>query len=433
MMTNRLKTNVFYLLVTMILVLGFTMHGVAAGPITYVVHGDQGKINAYRDLFDKFTAETGIEVEIIHARNAINLKWEMVATYIAGGISPDIVSGVSTEFGTYAFAGYLQPLDPFIERDGLDRGELVSGFVEALQLDGNQYILPYGSSVLNLVYNKNHFNEAGVAAPPPQWGAPNWTWSDFVDTAVRLTSIDGQGRTVRWGVSHYDTNQWQSIPHQFGGRWISPDLSEFLGTSEKTLAALEELQALIHTHGALDPAGRQEGFLNSLGAMAGTGTWLLPRLIESDVDWDFMPWFTYEDSRPQGAIFPVGYGILTTAPHPEEAWQLIKWLTWNSEANLELALAAGAIPSLESNLSAWGEYQMRTTGRGLSIGVIGAQLQHHYAIIDIRKSPAFADLDPVVRRAVNDIWANRKEPRTAMEEIKDQINQMLRLGLQSNQ
>lgn len=134
-------------------------------PVTFVVHGSTEIIAAYEQLFERFTAETGIEVEIM-VSGAQQAKWEQVMVHVAGGNSPDIVSGVSTEFGEFAMTGLLRPLDDLIARDGLDTGALVEPFLEALQFQGEQFLLPYGSSLLAMMYNRDHFARAGVPNRP---------------------------------------------------------------------------------------------------------------------------------------------------------------------------------------------------------------------------------------------------------------------------
>ena len=92
----------------LMLVLLIALSGSAvAAPATvqYVVHGAQNLIDTYREIFADFTAQTGIPVEVVPTTGGQKGKWEKVLTLVAGGVSPDVVGGVSTEFGEFAISG----------------------------------------------------------------------------------------------------------------------------------------------------------------------------------------------------------------------------------------------------------------------------------------------------------------------------------------
>ena len=130
-----------------------------------------------------------------HGGSAIAGKWEQIVVWTAAGLSPDNVSGVSTEFGQYAINGMLTPLDPYIERDGVDMNQVLPAFADALKYDGKQYIMPYGSSGMVWMYNRDRFEMAGLPQPPANAG-PDWTLDDLREAARRLTTWDGDRITA---------------------------------------------------------------------------------------------------------------------------------------------------------------------------------------------------------------------------------------------
>lgn len=393
-------------------------------PVTFVVHGSTEIIAAYEQLFERFTAETGIEVEIM-VSGAQQAKWEQVMVHVAGGNSPDIVSGVSTEFGEFAMTGLLRPLDDLIARDGLDTGALVEPFLEALQFQGEQFLLPYGSSLLAMMYNRDHFARAGVAEPPLQWNTPEWTYDQFVDNAKKLTLTDGEGNTTQWGISGLFWDSWITVPYPWGGDWVSEDLTTFRGTEPEAVAALQAFQDLIHSERVMTSAYGTSGFTNGSGSMGGVGTWALQTLaMTPEIDWSFMPWFRVKE-HAQAAIFPIGYGILSTSTNQENAWELVKWLTWNEEANLAYATAAGAIPSHLANLQAWREHWESVFPFDINTQVAIDQAVSHAAIIQIRKSPAFWTINPIMTNTSYAVIHNQKPAETALREVAEQIQALL--------
>jgi len=397
----------------------------AAKPVQYVVHGNDLQLSVYRQVVAEFTAATGIPVEIITTTGGQKGKWEKVLTLIAGGVSPDVVGGVSTEFGEFAIKGLLLPLDEMIKKENANINRLIPPVVEALQFQGRQYLLPYGASVLTMVYNIHHFDRAGLAYPPKQWNTAEWTYDAFVQNAKKLTVRDSDGRITQYGVAGYFWDSWITLPYPWGGRWVSDDLRTFLGTSEEAIASLQAFQDLIHQHQVMPTAGAVANFTAGKGAMAGLGTWNILSLIDSNEEWDFMPWFRVKETA-QAAINPIGYCILNTSTNLEGAWELVKWITWNKKANLEYAIAAGAIPALLDNLPEWRSHWQKVIGRPVTPDIVIQQAAVHGAIIQIRKSPAFWTINDIMNTAATQAIYNRKSARTALMEVADVIQELLR-------
>ncbi|MGI6083111.1 MAG: extracellular solute-binding protein [Limnochordia bacterium] len=414
-------------LLVLVLALLITLSGstlAAPATVQYVVHGAQALIDAYREIFADFTAQTGIPVEVIATTGGQKGKWEKVLTLVAGGVSPDVVGGVSTEFGEFAISGLLRPLDDLIRTSRVRMDALVPPFIEALQLGGKQYLLPYGSSALVMFYNTQHLDTAGLAYPPREWNTRDWDYSAFVQYAKKLTIPTPDGGINQYGIAGIFWDSWITLPYPWGGRWVSDDLRTFEGTRPDTIASLQALQDLIYEHQVMPNGGGQGNFVSHKGSMAGLGTWSLAALATSDVDWDFMPWFRVKD-RAQAAIFPIGYGILSTSKNMDESWELIRWLTWNEKGNLEYATAAGAIPSLRSNLPAWRNHWRETVGRPISADVVIEQAGLYGGIVQIRKSPAFWTINDIMGAAAREVTANRKSAQAALEEVAPQIQALL--------
>lgn len=396
----------------------------AQKPVQYVVHANDLQLATYERVVAEFTEATGIPVEIITTSGGQKGKWEKVITLVAGGISPDVVGGVSTEFGEFAFEGLLRPLDDLIGRSNMDMGALIPPVVEALQYEGQQFLLPYGASALTMFYNMHHFDRAGLSHPPKQWNTAEWTYDAFVEHAKKLTLRGGDGSISQYGVAGYFWDSWITLPYPWGGRWVSDDLKTFEGTSDEAVAALQAFQDLIYQHEVMPAGGASGNFTSGRGSMAGLGTWNLLGLVDTDEEWDFMPWFRVKDTA-QAAINPVGYGILSTSTNVDGAWELIKWITWNERANLDYSIAAGAIPSLLSNLPEWRDHWQQVVGRPVDPNIVIEQAAVNGSIINIRKSPAFWTINDIMSAAASDVTANRKSAQAAMAEVADYINSLL--------
>ena len=63
--------------------------------------------------------------------------------------------------------------------------------MDAFRWQGEQLCLPQNVSSLAVYYNKDLFEQYGVAEPPDEW-----TWNDLIETAVALTRDAGGRRVV---------------------------------------------------------------------------------------------------------------------------------------------------------------------------------------------------------------------------------------------
>src|SRR5690606_35902113 len=103
-------------------------------------------------------------------------------------------------------------------------------------------LLPYGSSLLAMMYNRDHYDRAGLAEPPTKWNTPEWTYDQFVVNAKKLTMADANGVTNQWGISGLFWDSWITMPYPWGGRWVTDDLATFLGTEPEVVASLQAFQ-----------------------------------------------------------------------------------------------------------------------------------------------------------------------------------------------
>jgi ABC-type glycerol-3-phosphate transport system substrate-binding protein len=74
------------------------------------------------------------------------------------------------------------------------RNNLVDVAAQDFVLEGKVYGIPLSVDNLALYYNKDLFNQAGIALPPV-------TWNEFIADVIKLTSIDSFGSIVQSGAS----------------------------------------------------------------------------------------------------------------------------------------------------------------------------------------------------------------------------------------
>jgi multiple sugar transport system substrate-binding protein len=82
----------------------------------------------------------------------------------------------------------IVPLGPLMARDGVNPYEtFIAEGVDFVSHRGETYGFPASMSVDSYAYNKNLFDEAGLAYPPLDPADASWTMERFIDTAEKLT------------------------------------------------------------------------------------------------------------------------------------------------------------------------------------------------------------------------------------------------------
>ena len=99
--------------------------------------------------------------------------------------------------GEYFKEGYFEPLDSYIEADGL-QDAWADSVMGGLTYDGKVYAAPLTFNSGFIFYNKTMFEENNVPLP-----TNDWTEEDFIKAAQALTKGEGQDKT--WGI---DMTSW---------------------------------------------------------------------------------------------------------------------------------------------------------------------------------------------------------------------------------
>jgi multiple sugar transport system substrate-binding protein len=116
---------------------------------------------------------------------------DQMTTLFASGSPPEIVHLASFEFHAFADNGWLENLDPYIERSGID----ISGWAgqNLCHWDGHHVCLMmlYFGGIMG--YNAALFEEAGIAVPT--------TYEEHIEAARALTQdVNGDGLIDQYGV-----------------------------------------------------------------------------------------------------------------------------------------------------------------------------------------------------------------------------------------
>ncbi len=309
------------------------------------------------EMMEKFHA-THPNIRVFYTPDPKGLA-DIMLEQMKAGTAADVFQGCCSYFPIWAQEGFTLDLRPFIERD---LEELATNdwdpaqYASFLTSDGLRYAVPKYHGALALYYNKDLFDEYGVAYP-----TDSWDHADYLTAMKSLThDRNGDGSTDLWG-STIDVS-WDRIQvhlNGWGGNLVDPNDPTVCGMDEpQAMEALEWIRARIWDDGViatnLDVQGlaTRDAFIGGQVAMVEDGSWALKDILAK------------ADFRVGVAIFPAGpaqrvtlattdgFGIFAGTEHPEEAWELVKFLA-GEEFGRAMARANFLQPARASLVDEW--------------------------------------------------------------------------------
>lgn len=291
---------------------------------------------------------------------------DKITAAIAAGNPPDIVHFVlSTAVPEFAHRGALQDLTDRLNKDVPDWEKLMYPYARAVaSYNGKIYSLPGANYNVGLLWNQDIFKEAGLdPAKGPQ------TLEELTDWADKLTKIDASGNIVRMGfIPDYPgagNGQFVNLilyGWAFGGKWYDTDTKKITANDPKNIEALKWELSFYTKYGAqkiqnfAKSAGNyltlQDLFQSGKLAMVYDGEWNL-----AFGDPAFVPKMNtggFPAPKNNATMFGVSYAdsdpncLPTGSPHPNEAWEFMKFCTFNKDISSAFAqVVANPSPLLD--------------------------------------------------------------------------------------
>ena len=246
-------------------------------------------------------------------------------------------------YGYWAAAGKLKQLDDYIRRDKYDMNVFFPKAVEALKIiDGKIWAFPYKAFVARcgLFYNATLFQRAGVPLPTDEW-----TYADMQNAAQRLTQRSGNDVQVWGGGRNFGGDfSFMAVTRAYGGDLYSPDGKKTLINSEPSRQAITwwldrylKDRTIALNPGVSNPRATFEqgnaGFV--AGYNPGDRIRIANALNTSGQQWGLALAPKGPAGRRGGAFFLTPTGMAKITKHPDEAWELQKFMA-EKETGLEM-------------------------------------------------------------------------------------------------
>ena len=267
-------------------------------------------------------------------------------TRVAGGTAPDCYELNIENFAAYANKGILA------EITGVDVSGLNETALGAFNVDGKQYGLPESFSNVVLIYNKDLFDQAGVAYP-----TNDWTQDDLQAAAEKIRAL-GDDIFGIWQPITY--NEFFKVVAQYGGALLNEDKTEFTINSPENLEAATALVDRVLVSNVQPNAVQQGGmgdwdmFMSGRLGMIPTGIWVFQTFTDGcDFEWDIV----VEPGSTQKATHFFSNCVVMN-PDTKYPTEVATWLAWlaSSTTSADIRLEAGwDLPALK-DLNALSSY-----------------------------------------------------------------------------
>ena len=325
---------------------------------------------------------------------------------VASGLPVDIIALAIEGTRESIFEDLVLPMDDAIAADPelqqiVDEVEPV--LHDALKgPDGTTYYFTREWNNMIIHYNPVKFEEAGLDPP-----ATDWTWGDFLETALTLTRGEGGDKQFGFAIPYFNfglTPWW----HTNGTATLTEDWTQSNLDDPKMLESVKFVHSLVHEHGvapSVEGTSMTELFTSDRAAMTGAGRWPFATYVSTDYRTvDITPWPRH---RAGTTVFGSGgWAVSKSASNVPLAIELIKDLA--SIKTDEEAVAIGT--SLPARRSAT-ENEVFNSFPANAHRFFGS-------LEDIKPVPSpanFAELESIFMRHMDQIMANSLTPEQGLE------------------
>jgi multiple sugar transport system substrate-binding protein len=291
---------------------------------------------------------------------------DKITAGIRSGKVPDVVSSfTSANVGNYCSSGGWIDLDPLLEKSDLSVDVFPKTSQYYTQYNGKRCALPLLADTYGLYYNKKLFAAAGIKSPPK-------TISELTADAKKLTkrkangSIEVAGYDPFLGFYAGNVPDLSTYAPLFGAEWTDADENSTLSTSPGWAKILEWQKSLVDWYGyrnlvkfhagAADEFSASNAFEIGQLAMAQDGEWRVAFIAAEHPELDYgtapMP---VDDAHPE--LYGAGYvngtiiGIPKGVKHQDEAWDLVRYLTFDTHALAKLSNGLRNVPTTKASLT----------------------------------------------------------------------------------
>jgi multiple sugar transport system substrate-binding protein len=336
--------------------------GTKADTITVWVGWSARELKAFKSIAAEYDKKhSDVNVKVVGGIND-----DKITAAIRSGNVPDVVSSfTSANVGSYCKSGAWLDLKPFLSKDKLDVNVFPKTSQYYTQFNGKRCALPFLADVYGLYYNKKMFKAAGLKGPPK-------TMSQLTAYAKKLTKRGASGSIKVAGFNPFlgfyagNAPDLSAYAPLFGAKYIDGGGKSQLSKDQAWGRLLRWQKNLVDFYGyknlqkfnagAADEFSASHAFEIGKLAMMIDGEWRVAfiQAEHPELDYGTAP-APVDDAHPN--LYGAGYvngtiiGIPKGVKHKDQAWALLKYLTFNAHPLALFSNAIRNVPTTKQSLN----------------------------------------------------------------------------------
>jgi len=278
---------------------------------------------------------------------------EYLTQKAASNEMPDVMWLDWNDFAPQVASGYVMPLNDFMEGDP-ESQYVPAGMTDPYTYGGKLYALPCQMNAMGITVNLDMLEELNLDKP-----SYDWTMDEFTDLlkqaitdetvgAATLEDLDQaySAQDENYFYPAYDfvnqkfdfTNKWVPAMNRLAQLRAIPGLDAWAMRFPKGEDGSTSMDSdYVSKFGE---AGKDDGhytFKNGMALLCTNATWNDNWMRnETKINWDYWPYPRLDANTPVKTPIHVDAAYITsTAKDPEAAFELLKWLTYGVEGNLQ--------------------------------------------------------------------------------------------------
>jgi len=362
----------------------------------------------------------GVKVSTLFVNNDLTLQ--KVQTAVAGGAPPDIAYLYGSWAPNVAKLNGVVRLTSVVRQPGVNWNDFWVGERDVATVNGQVIGVPALVDNLAVVYNKTLFAKAHLTPP-----GPNWTWSQFIADARKLTdpAIKQFGTAYVTPGTEDTVWHWEALLWAAGGQILNPASTKAAFDSPAGLTSLDALRTMaVADHSMyLDPTDSAYANLFNSGkiGMLVTGPWDLSGFPNVHYGVQIMPSFPGTDGGHQTISGPDNWVVFNNgASRVKTAEDFILWLTAPAQVKY-FSLKTGDLPIRQSVATAGFDAQMDA-----ALPEVSAFISNLGNVRQARPQIAtYPQISQVVGTMVVSVLLGKAQPGQALAAAAAKVNQIL--------
>lgn len=386
--------------------------------ITFSAWGAPEELAVWKQIVADFEAanpDIKVNVEV----SDWSSYWDKLKTQLAANTPPDIFAMDAPLYLDYQSRGVLLNLQPYLDKNPDLLKDIYPQTLQAYQTPDGYFGLPRDFNTIVLFYNKDMFDEAGVAYP-----TADWTWDDLRAAAKKLTKQVNGKQQYGFYFDQWDMEPgWSEAIWSYGGDIISPDHTKTLIGTPEARQAWQMLYDMVFVDKSSPDANTvgQYGadlFQAGVAAMTPIGHWAVPGYNTSGFQYDVAPM----PAGPAGhatSVNSAGFVVAKASKYPDQAFKFIQFVL-SSAGQTRLADLGFSCPVLKTVAESPAFLQQKGSSINQQVFLDGLAYAH--------MKPVFKGYDEwasVVGDGLGAVWRGEAELNPTLDEIVKEADAVL--------